>query len=325
MALPLLVIPPLVGLVAYGTKKAHDAHKNFEKAESINNASQKIYKKAKFDLIESKHSAKEYLDYLGDLKLSIYEQSVIPFVNSFQKIKEIDFDDSKIFALNSNLVNPRESFLGLKNISLSMQEIVSAGASSIGAGGLAGLAAYGSVGIFGMSSTGTAIAGLSGAAATNATLAWLGGGSLAAGGLGIAGGTAILGGIIAAPILAIGGMVAAGKAEEAKEIAYTNLSEARLLAEQMEMATVKTTAIAMRLYEVSQVLYNLNSRFSPILTNLQELTDKNQYYPSYSVEERQSIQKTLEMAVTLKNFMEIAILTKDGEVSSKSNQIIEYS
>lgn len=45
---------------------------------------------------------------------------------------------------------------------------------------------------FGAASTGTAISTLSGAAATNATLAWLGGGALAAGGGGTAAGTALL-------------------------------------------------------------------------------------------------------------------------------------
>lgn len=45
---------------------------------------------------------------------------------------------------------------------------------------------------FGTASTGTAISTLSGAAATNAALAWLGGGTLAAGGGGTAAGTALL-------------------------------------------------------------------------------------------------------------------------------------
>ncbi|UVJ40560.1 hypothetical protein [Arthrobacter sp. CJ23] len=45
---------------------------------------------------------------------------------------------------------------------------------------------------FGTASTGTAISTLSGAAATNATLAWLGGGALAAGGGGTAAGSALL-------------------------------------------------------------------------------------------------------------------------------------
>lgn len=45
---------------------------------------------------------------------------------------------------------------------------------------------------FGTASTGTAISALSGAAATNAALAWLGGGALAAGGGGMSAGTALL-------------------------------------------------------------------------------------------------------------------------------------
>jgi hypothetical protein len=59
---------------------------------------------------------------------------------------------------------------------------------------------------FGTASTGTAIGTLSGAAMTNATLAWLGGGAVAAGGGGIAAGTAVLGGLVAIPALALTGI-----------------------------------------------------------------------------------------------------------------------
>jgi|GEM_PF-1265001 len=86
-----------------------------------------------------------------------------------------------------------------------------------GAGGAFAGAAVGGVGAyatfmaavsFGTASTGTAIAGLSGVAATNAALALLGGGTLAAGGAGVAGGAAILAGVVAAPalLLAVGGL-----------------------------------------------------------------------------------------------------------------------
>ena len=57
----------------------------------------------------------------------------------------------------------------------------------------------------GTASTGTAISTLSGAAATKATLAWLGGGTLAAGGLGVAGGAVVLG------VLCAGGALGAKK------------------------------------------------------------------------------------------------------------------
>ena len=68
------------------------------------------------------------------------------------------------------------------------------GAAGVLAG--AGVAALGpSVAVattFGTASTGTAISALSGAAAANAALAWLGGGALAAGGGGMAAGSALL-------------------------------------------------------------------------------------------------------------------------------------
>ena len=54
---------------------------------------------------------------------------------------------------------------------------------------------------FGTASTGAAIGGLSGAAATNAGLAWFGGGAIAAGGGGMALGSVVLGGIAVLPAL----------------------------------------------------------------------------------------------------------------------------
>ncbi|AVI91336.1 hypothetical protein CW753_18200 [Klebsiella pneumoniae] len=50
------------------------------------------------------------------------------------------------------------------------------------------LGAWALVSAIGTASTGTAIGTLSGVAATNATLAWFGGGAVAAGGAGMSGG-----------------------------------------------------------------------------------------------------------------------------------------
>ena len=78
----------------------------------------------------------------------------------------------------------------------------SAGAAGATAGAavatLGPTAAMGIATTFGVSSTGTAISTLSGAAATNAALAWLGGGALAAGGGGMAAGRLLL--MLAGPV-----------------------------------------------------------------------------------------------------------------------------
>ena len=92
-------------------------------------------------------------------------------------------------------------------------QLLAGGVGGAAAGAaVGGAAAYGTfvaVAALGTASTGASIAGLSGVAATNATLALLGGGTLAAGGAGVAGGTMVLAGIVAAPIaiLAAGGLV----------------------------------------------------------------------------------------------------------------------
>lgn len=62
-------------------------------------------------------------------------------------------------------------------------------------GPLASAATFGLVAAFGTASTGTAISSLSGIAAYNAAMAWLGGGSIAAGGYGMLLGGAVLGGV----------------------------------------------------------------------------------------------------------------------------------
>lgn len=71
---------------------------------------------------------------------------------------------------------------------------------SLIAGGLLSYGLYTGVSIFGVASTGTAISTLSGAAATNATLACLGGGAIVAGGGGIAAGTTVLGIVAIIPV-----------------------------------------------------------------------------------------------------------------------------
>ena len=94
--------------------------------------------------------------------------------------------------------------------------LLGAGALGGGAGAAVGAGAatvtYMTVASIATASTGAAISALSGAAATSATLAAIGGGSLAAGGLGIAGGTAMLTGIVTIPVLlvATGAVVASG-------------------------------------------------------------------------------------------------------------------
>jgi len=130
------------------------------------------------------------------------------------------------------------------------------GVGSLAGGGLA-VGSWAVVAAFGSASTGAAISGLSGIAATNATLAWFGGGALAAGGAGMAGGMAVLGGIVAIPLVYF---AASGSHKKAKE-----LEEAKVKIEQAIPALQEQVAVLLPLLEVvrtrRQVIIHLCNRF----------------------------------------------------------------
>lgn len=114
-------------------------------------------------------------------------------------------------------VNRREFESEIQKMEIESKEATNVGGSIAGVGvlGGVGVAAFGPTvamavaTTFGTASTGTAISALSGVAATNAALAWLGGGALAAGGGGMAAGQAFL--ALAGPVgWAIGGTALVG-------------------------------------------------------------------------------------------------------------------
>ncbi len=100
---------------------------------------------------------------------------------------------------NADVISKDYADLLNANISVLADDSVTGSLFAGAACGTAGaVGAFTLVGMFGTASTGIAISSLSGAAATTSTLAALGGGSLASGGLGMLGGICVLGGIAAA-------------------------------------------------------------------------------------------------------------------------------
>lgn len=114
------------------------------------------------------------------------------------------------FKFNNNTLEKIKKFNSGFNTAMSV------GTGSVAGGSLA-IGAWGLVTVFGAASTGTAISTLSGVAATNATLAWFGGGALATGGAGMAGGAAVLSGLFVIPLFYFAAKGTHKKAEEFEE------------------------------------------------------------------------------------------------------------
>lgn len=154
-------------------------------------------------------------------------------INSLKKIKKITrhlkLKDREM--INLQVANTKEQ-INIAKVEASLDlglAAINAG-KGISAGLTTATSTYFLVGKLATASTGTAISTLSGAAATNATLAWLGGGSIAAGGGGIAAGTAVMGGLIAIPALAVMGFLSHFSAnKEIKKIREKELEIYRIM------------------------------------------------------------------------------------------------
>ena len=324
MPLPFILAGVAVVAGLYGAKKSVDAYDDNQEANSVNSNAQNIVNKAEKELRSVRTVAHGHIENLGTLKFRLYENAIIPFIETFSKIKNIEHKDGFIGS-NQLPTMSATDFKQMHSQMVNLKEIVGGGIASLGAGGLAGLAAYGGVGALASASTGTAIGTLGGAAATNATLAWLGGGSLAAGGYGMAGGMMVLGGIVAGPVLAIGGAMFAAKAEAAKEDAYSNLSKANLAAAEMKKAAIKTKALGRHFQEMYKLLLEVEKRFMPQLGFLQSIVQVSTNYPDYSEVEKRGLFITTSLAKTLKNLLEVQMLTESGSINSQAKNVIRGS
>ena len=307
----------------WGVKKTIDAAGDFSDAKNTNADAESIYTDAANSLDDCRQKTQSRLEALGRRKVNLYKDGIIPFAKTFSRIKNVDFHEIVDVWDDLSIRDFRSEIPRVQEVAMKMEEALGGGAAALGSGALAGIAAYGGVGLLGTASTGTPIIGLSGVAATNATLAWLGGGSLAAGGFGMAGGTAVLGGIVAAPVLLVGGLMLASKAEEAKENAQSNRAKARAAAEAMKAAEVAAGVIGRKAAEVDRTLRELDDDFlAPDLEYLRDLVEDETDYRRYSHAEKERVCRVASVAVTAKNLLEAPLLDEEGAITREIRQTL---
>lgn len=253
MPLPLIIGGIALAAAGYGVKKGVDAYSDNKKAEEFHTKAKDEYQGAERALKEKIDSLNEVFEAYGERKKEVYETTLQSYKKLISKLENLSYG---IYELGFHGIQEE-----IAQFDKSFEVATAAVKGIVGgtiAGGLAGLGAYGGVGLLGAASTGTAISSLSGAAATNATLAWLGGGSLAAGGFGIAGGTAVLGGIIAAPVILVAGSIFASMAEKNKYDALAYYTKVRSLVETMRMKSTLLNFVMDRVKEKMRTLANYN-------------------------------------------------------------------
>lgn len=132
-------------------------------------------------------------------------------------------------------------------------------------------AALAGVSALASASTGTAISSLSGVAATNATLAWLGGGAVASGGGGMAAGAVVLNLVAAAPAVFVGGLTVAVIGSKQKTSAKRYAAEVGTAIANVESAISLMPKITERVSELSGILSDLKARADSAISHLEGL------------------------------------------------------
>lgn len=228
------------------------------------------------------------IEELGSQTVNLYDvlnniQEQFDKIRNVPSEKKLQYDELKKVRLNwKQQAEKIES--DYKNAAAKSAGQGAAGVTAgVAVAALGPTAAMGIATTFGVASTGTAISALSGAAATNAALAWLGGGALAAGGGGMAAGEAFL--ALAGPIRwAIAGvaLLSSGllfwKAKNDKkrlEDIYTLIAERDI--KSYELAIVELNERIQRIKDETDKIKKAIDEIKTFGIDYEQMTEEKQY------------------------------------------------
>ena len=324
MVAPIILVATLAGAALSGVsgKNIYDAHKNNNEAKSVNADANTLVANINLQLDAERQSANEALQQLGKLKIDILNKNIENFIENFQRIKNVDFEELCLSDDANKLQIEEQAIEELKLMSSVAKDI----ATGIGAGATIGavmaFGAYSGTMCLGVASTGTAIATLNGVAASNATLAFLGGGSIAVGGAGVAGGLMILGGLVTIPALTVFACFTNNQAKKNKEEAYINLAKAQEYVEAMELvkANCRNVTESAKLFgEKLKVLRAIFTAFEEKFEDILCYTGAN--WAEYTTEQKNDIAVCLTVLKALKAMIGHSLLNENGEVNELEQMI----
>lgn len=316
MPIPIILGAVAAGTALYGAYKGINGAIDRSNASDINDDARSVVNTANRKVEEQRKATYDTLEDYGKRKLRAFDGGAIAdFLQTFGRLKNVELIQTPgLDKLNmgdfssESLTGLHQDYQALKDAGLGL-------GAGLGGGAALAFGAYNGTMLLATAGTGTAISSLGGVAATNATLAWLGGGTLAAGGGGMALGTMVLGGIVAGPALAIFGHIMGNKGEEALNNARSNMEQARTIRDEAALAVSKLQAIEQVSSLANDTFSNISSRLRRAVSALKDVIDTHgEDYRVFHPESREAVFRSVKFAQLIKAMIDTPILDTDGNL-----------
>ncbi|WP_293122957.1 hypothetical protein [Microcoleus sp. bin38.metabat.b11b12b14.051] len=312
--IPIILGAAAIAASALGIGAGITGVSDMNDAKKIGESAQERHERACNRLKNEWECTQALAEEYGQLQLDIKIRTIGRLVNFLERIGQRGSHDKQFLGgLEGISIQQINEY---KAAALEAEQFVKGGFKAAGAAVAAGQGALGMIGLFGTASTGTAIAGLSGAAAWNATLAWLGGGSLAAGGGGMAVGTLVLGGIMVGPALAVGGFMLAGEGEKALTKAREYDAKVNIEITKIDASKDFLERVQRQINELRGVVNNLNARAVQGLNQLE-----SQPFDRNRDADVRKFQKVALLVKSLADIMKTPVLDSEGNLNPATAKI----
>lgn len=308
MPIPFLVAGLAVATGVIGAGGHISASETNEKAQRRTKEARDLYNSAKNKLELVQNKTETALLQLGNEKKYILETSMNQFLNAYDKIKHITFNE----AIGINEIS---KFQIDEQGVIEIREMVDVYSSSIESG-IAGAAA------------GTAVVLATGGSLIGGEIATAGA-ALAAGEIASLGAIMAPLAVVAAPMMLFTGISASMKADENLEKAEVMYAEAEVAAEKMKVSARLCEAISEKSYLFNDLLLKLNVMFAECSGLLAGVVKKKEGLifkkklksKDFSEDEIELIAVTRALAGAIKSAIDTPMLTQDGKISNESSKM----
>ncbi len=324
MPLPLLLGGAAILATAVGASSHKDAHETNEKAESLARKARGLYDDSKESLEVVQKDTEKLLLKLGNEKKKVLAGSMKKFVESYDRIKNIQLKESGGLTELSRFSIEQQDVVQIRQLSDIYTTSIQSGAAGAATGAVIALAASGTLPVVtgALSMAGTCLTwGSVGAAASIA-------------------GSAISTAVAATPLAAIvapavffTGISASMKADENLEKAKTMYAEAERASEEMKISETLCEAIGKRSEMFHELLLKLDGMFSECTDMLADvISEKDRQGGRGEItagdlnrNELELVAVTRALAGAVKSVIDTPILSEDGKVTKESLDVYNNS